>query len=359
MNRLKNIINSIFSKIYQYLWCIDRITIGILLLLISISSFELIPSLQILELRLNSGLLLGTKFQKHIIVVIIFLIGIFILSNLSPENNILLCGIVGLGALFLCILTLIISTKINGSKRWINLIVISLQPSVFLKNTLGIFFPFLLTKLNKKLAFIIICCGIVLLQPDFGMCILLFAIAITEILFMYDKELLKYSHLLVIGVGAVIVFLFFKGNYMITRVAKFFSSQGLYQSNIAIHNIKSTSLFGADNLPIIPDAPTDFIFASIISHYGILIGMFIIVLFVLFFVRNIQQAASLEGNKKIVIYGILAQIAYQSIFHIASNLNFIPPKGVNCPFLSFGRSEALANIFSIGTLLSMTKKKLI
>ena len=50
--------------------------------------------------------------------------------------------------------------------------------------------------------------------------------------------------------------------------------------------------------------------------------------------------------------------AYQSIFHFASNLNVIPPKGVSCPFLSFGGSELLASIFSIGTLLSFTKRKL-
>jgi cell division protein FtsW len=355
MKKIKAILNNFFMEIYGALWCIDRATLGILLLLVSISSFELISSLHITEIRISKNIFL---FKKHMTFIGIFFLGIFVLSNFSVENNIMFCGLVGMGAIFLCVLTLIIGVSINGSKRWINLIFISLQPSVFLKNTLGVFFPFLFKKVKYNILFISFCCLIVLFQPDFGMCLLLFAIAMTELFLMYDKELLEYAYLLLIALGAFGVFIFFKGNYFITRISRFFSPEGLYQSNIALYNIKNTSLFGRDNVPTIPDAPTDFIFASIISHYGIFTGIVIVILFVLFFIRNIQHASGFSDKKRVMIYGILVQIAYQSIFHFASNLNFIPPKGVSCPFLSFGGSELLASIFSIGTLLSATKRKI-
>jgi rod shape determining protein RodA len=122
--------------------------------------------------------------------------------------------------------------------------------------------------------------------------------------------------------------------------------------------MRNTSLFGQNNNIPIPDSHCDFIFASITSHYGILVGVGIIFLFILFFVRNIQQIMHLPFSKRMVVYGILSQIAYQSLFHLASNMSFIPPKGVSCPFLSYGGSEIFANIISIGTLFSITRKKL-
>jgi len=352
---IKGLYREVYKRIYKCLWCVDRVSIGILLLLVSISSFELISSLQVIELRMSKNIFL---FKKHIFFIVVFFLGILLLSNLSPENNILLCALVGFMALFLCILLFFLGNKINGSKRWINLFFITLQPSVFLKNTIGVFFPFLFKQMNHHLIFLTFCCALVLFQPDFGMCLLLFSVSMTEILLMYEEDWKKYSYLVFIVLAVFALFLFFKGDYFIKRVAKFFSNGGLYQSNIALYNIRNTHLFGNNSGPNIPDAHCDFIMASIISHYGIVTGMFIIFLFTLFFVQNIRQASDFKGKKRIVIYGILAQIAYQSIFHFASNLNVIPPKGVSCPFLSFGGSELLASIFSIGTLLSFTKRKL-
>ena len=352
---IERLYKSTYKKIYKCLWCVDRVSIGILLLLVSISSFELISSLQIIELRMSKNIFL---FKKHIFFIGIFFLGILLLSNLSSENNIIICSLVGFVAIILCILVFFLGKKINGSKRWINLFFITLQPSVFLKNTIGVFLPFLFQQMNHHMIFTSFCCGLVLFQPDFGMCLLLFSICMTEILLMYDEDWKKYGYLLLIGLIFFSFFLVFKGDYFIKRISKFFSSGGLYQSNVALYNIRNTHLFGNNSGPPIPDAHCDFIMASIISHYGILTGMFIVILFILFFVRNIQQASDFQGKKRIIIYGILAQIAYQSIFHLASNLNIIPPKGVSCPFLSFGGSELLASIFSMGTLLSLTKRKL-
>ena len=89
-------------------------------------------------------------------------------------------------------------------------------------------------------------------------------------------------------------------------------------------------------------------------------GLFIIILYLIFFISNINYSEKQDSILyKIIIYGILIQIVYQSIFHISSNLNLIPPKGVSLPFISYGGSELLANIFSIGTLLSLTKQKIL
>lgn len=343
------------KKTFECLWLVDRVSLGILLLLIGVSSFELISSLQMIEWRMAKDLFL---FKKHMILIMVFLLGTLFLSQQKFEVNVMIAGLIGGFAIILCIFVLFMGRNVNGSKRWINLLgVFNMQPSVFLKNTIGIFLPFLFTDMNKHLIFVGICSGIVILQPDMGMTLLILSISLTEILLMYDN-LTKYIFFIISGLGIGSVFLLLKGNYILLRVNKFFSGSGLYQSNVAITNMRNTSLFGQNNHIPIPDSHCDFIFASITSHYGILVGIGIIFLFILLFVRNIQQTSNLPFHKRIVVYGILSQISYQTIFHLASNLSFIPPKGVSCPFLSSGGSEILASIISMGTLFSITRKKL-
>lgn len=346
----------VIPKIYKCLLSIDRVSLGILLLLMSIAAFDLINSLHIIEIRLGISKMI--LFKKHLRFMGIFLFSILALSNLSPKKNMIISSIVGFAAILLCVVIIFIGVKINGSKRWINLGFICLQPSVFIKNTIGIFLSFACKNLKEKLILLGFCCLIVLFQPDFGMCLLIFAIGITEIFLLYDKEFKKYSYIILLIIGILSIFLFFKGSYFIYRVSKFFSNQGLYQSNIALSNMKNTNFFGGYEGSIIPDGHTDFIFASIVTNFGIFTGLIIIILYMLFFILNIQNGEKLPIKSKIILYGILSQIAYQSIFHITSNLNFIPPKGVSCPFISYGGSELLASIFSIGTLLSLTKKEL-
>lgn len=344
----------IFSKIYKCLLSIDRVSLGILLLLMGISAFDLINSLNIIEIRLGIKMIL---FKKHLIFMGIFLFGILGLSTLELKTNLIIGSSVSIISIILCIITIFFGVKLNGAKRWLNLGLL-LQPSVFLKNTIGIFLPFICKNLREKLIALGLCCLIVLFQPDFGMCLLLFLIGITEIFLMYDEHFKKYSYLILLILGILSIFLFFKGNYFICRVSKFFSSKGLYQSNIALYNIQNANFLMGNNGFKIPDGHTDFIFASIITHFGLFMGLLIIILYVLFFILNIQNGEKLPFKHRIILYGILSQIAYQSIFHISSNLNLIPPKGVSCPFLSYGGSELLASIFSIGTLLCITKKEL-
>jgi cell division protein FtsW len=346
----------IFSKVYKCLLSIDRVSLGILLLLISIAAFDLINSLHIIEIRL--GIQKMVLFKKHLFFMGIFLFGILFLSTLTPKQNMIIASIVGVVAIILCILIIFIGTKLNGAKRWINLGFISLQPSVFIKNTIGIFLSFICKNLKEKLIVLGFACLIVLFQPDFGMCLLILATGMTEIFLMYDEEFKKYSYLILVIIGVLSIFLFFKGNYFICRVSKFFSNKGLYQSNIALYNMQNAKFFSSYDGPIIPDGHTDFIFASIVTNFGLFAGLIIIILYMLFFILNIQNGEKLPFKSKIILYCIISQIAYQSIFHITSNLNFIPPKGVSCPFISYGGSELLANIFSIGTLFSLTKKEL-
>jgi cell division protein FtsW len=356
MNYLSFFKKYIHYPLYRCLFSIDRITFGIILLLLSISAFDLMTSLHLIELRL--GITKMILFKKHLIFMALFISGSLFLSQRTPKTNIKVAIVVGIIGIFLCILILIIGKKTNGAKRWMNLFFFSLQPSVFIKNTIGIFLFFLGKNLREQIVILLISSLIVLFQPDFGMFLLILSIGFTQLLFIYNEELKEYSYIVFIIFGVLGVFLIFKGNYFLLRFKRFFSNEGLYQSNIAMYNIKNSLFFNkSSKVVLIPDSQSDFIFTSIISNNGIIMGVVIIILFITLFLLNIQHIRKVEDKYKIIIYGIISQIAYQSIFHMMSNLSFIPPKGVNCPFLSFGGSELLASIFSIGTLLSITKKR--
>ena len=56
------------------------------------------------------------------------------------------------------------------------------------------------------------------------------------------------------------------------------------------------------------------------------------------------------------VSGLAFQFGFQSLIHMASNIDLIPTKGMTLPFLSYGGSSILASAITAGILLSLTRK---
>ncbi len=115
---------------------------------------------------------------------IVFFMAYFMHINIIKDKRVQQISIFGM--LIILLLTLIIGTKVNGARSWINLSIMSLQPSEFLKIVTIIYLAYIYDRkkrLNEMsldllapLILIGICSGLVLLQPDLGSTMLIMMI---------------------------------------------------------------------------------------------------------------------------------------------------------------------------------------
>ena len=108
----------------------------------------------------------------------------------------------------------------------------------------------------------------------------------------------------------------------------------------------------------LPDAHTDFIFAVVAEEFGWISCLFIIFIFI-FLIFKIFQRIKEEKNifTILVVSGLVLQFGMQIFVNIASTIGLIPTTGTTLPFISYGGSSMFSISFSIGTILSLTRRK--
>ncbi len=108
---------------------------------------------------------------------------------------------------------------------------------------------------------------------------------------------------------------------------------------------------------IIPDSHTDFVFSVAAEEYGIILCLLIMMLFGFIVMRSLYIAMNTRDSFiRLGITGMAMMIGFQSAINMAVNLHLIPPKGMTLPFISYGGSSMVAIAFSMGILLSLTRR---
>ena len=283
------------------------------------------------------------------------------------------------GAIFLYILTLAIGYEVNGSKNWIAVGSISIQPSEFIK----IIFCFVLasffsrkqenTTIINKLAgikrddiiltaFVYICIGFFIIQREWGTAVLFFLVYFS-MLFLYDAPLLLVAaNALVAAAGAY-------GGYLFTSHIKIRVGTWLdpwadatnrgYQIIQSLMAICSGGYFGAGigngNPYLIPEVHSDFIFSAICEEMGIFMGIAIIMLYFIFSYRGFKTAIN-AGNSfdKALSLALVTSFAFQTFVIVGGVIKLIPLTGITLPFVSYGGSSMVSSFIMLGILTAVS-----
>lgn len=288
-----------------------------------------------------------------------------------------LAPILFVGGAVLLILVLIpgIGKEVNGSRRWLSLFVINLQPSEFMK-LFAVLYAADYTV--RKAAFmdsfrrgflpmliVMFFIGALLLQePDFGAFAVITAIAM-GILFLGGvnlKQFLGLIGLLFAGFLALI----WSSPYRMQRVIGFMDpwadpfGKGYQLSHalIAFGRGEWTGVgLGAsvEKLFYLPEAHTDFLLAVIAEELGFLGVLALVVLFVWLVYRAFsvgRQANILERPfSALAAQGVGIWLGVQALINMGVNMGVLPTKGLTLPLLSFGGSGIVANCLAIAILL--------
>jgi len=263
----------------------------------------------------------------------------------------------------------------QGSRRWVNLFIINLQPSELMKIGIILFLSNYYHKISESdvnrvryllypLLVILFPFILVLSQPDLGtaILILLSGIVVTWLAGVKWKIFAYLSAATVILAPIAISFL---KPYQKNRILTFLNPDAdplgagyqIIQSKIAIG---SGGLFGKGflngsqaYLNFLPEKHTDFIFTLYAEEFGFVGALLIIFLYSLITYRIIKI-----GNETRSIFGKLYCFGFANAFFIyvavnmAMVLGLLPIVGAPLPILSYGGSSMLAIMLGLGIVMS-------
>ena len=109
----------------------------------------------------------------------------------------------------------------------------------------------------------------------------------------------------------------------------------------------------------VPLAHSDFIFAVVLEEMGAVIGLPVLILFVVVFLRLLRLAAILppaQNFERLVLVGIAIHLFTQVFVMVGGTLNLLPLTGVTIPFMSQGGVALFVNLGEIGIALGLAAR---
>lgn len=111
-------------------------------------------------------------------------------------------------------------------------------------------------------------------------------------------------------------------------------------------------------LQYIPEQWTDFIYCVIGEEFGFIGSIFVLVLFLYLFLRIIKTASSTKDEfLSLTIVGILSVYMIHFLINIGMVVGILPVIGIPLPFVSYGGSSLLVNMFMLGIIANVFKNR--
>ncbi|MDY3740840.1 MAG: FtsW/RodA/SpoVE family cell cycle protein [Selenomonadaceae bacterium] len=295
--------------------------------------------------------------------------------------------ILGVVTLFVLCLSLLFGTEIGGSKNWLILGPIQVQPSEFGKILLVLFLSSylsdhrqMLTEVKKRFLFLdlpplrfiapLLCIwGIAILmfviQRDLGSALLFFCMAVGMTYMATGSKSYVFIALCFFGVGAFLSYALFSHVQVRFNI---WLDPWADPTGQAYQVVQSLFAFGAGGVwgtgfahgqpLLIPEVHTDFIFSAIGEEMGFLGCSAIMLGYMLFFYRGVKIALNCRKDLYMLsAAGFAVAFFLQAFIIIAGVTKFLPLTGITLPFISYGGSSMVSGFIMVGLLLALSNKE--
>jgi cell division protein FtsW len=280
-------------------------------------------------------------------------------------------------ALAMLVLVLLVGVEVNGSKRWLGISDLGIQPSEFAKLAIILFAADLLARradridrtditLRPLMVVLAAMAGLIMLQPNLGTTLIVSSIVMI-MLFVAGTPLRSLGSLVALGATgalALAVAAPYRRSRMLAFLDPWKDPQNLgFQTIQSQVGVASGGIFGVGlgasraKWGFLPFAHTDFIFAIIAEELGLVGALLVLGLFLGFAVLGVStalRAPDLFGT--LIAGGVTAWITVQAFVNIGAVLGVLPITGVPLPFVSFGGSSMVATMFATGLLLNVARQ---
>lgn len=277
---------------------------------------------------------------------------------------------IGIGALCLFVVNLLLGTTQFGSKNWIRIGPLSIQPSEFIKIAFVFVGTSTLDRLQTKknitefLVFTGACIGFLFLMRDLGTALIFFA---TFLIIAFMRSGSVRTIILIVAAAALGVFLILT---FMPYVADRFSAwghvwedpydSGIQQTRVMTY-MASGGLFGIGLgrgcLKYIFAADSDLVFGLLCEEQGVLLGVVVlgaIALFTLYARSDVTRSRSTFFS--IGAVAVAGLLLFQTSLNVFGVTDILPLTGVTLPFLSAGGSS-MASVWGLLAFLKASDER--
>jgi len=316
---------------------------------------------------------------SHVYRFLVFLVMAIVMSRI-PREWYRELAYPAYGAIcVLLVLVELIGGMGGGSQRWLNLGFMTLQPSELMKPgiilVLARFYETLPAPMTASWRGLVpaglligLPAGLVILQPDLGTAL---AICFGGVVIMFLAGL-PLIWFIAAGAAAVVLapvaFFAFLPDYQRKRVLTFLDPENdplgtgyhITQSKIAIG---SGGLFGKgfgngsqSHLDYLPEAHTDFVFATMAEEWGMLGGLFVLLVFAIVLNWGIRVALRTPDRfSSLLAAGMTATIFFYVAINLMMVMGLAPVVGIPLPFMSHGGSSMMTNMICLGAIMAVNR----
>ena len=357
------------GPVARWWWTIDLYFLGAFLTLMGLGvilSFAASPAV-----AERIGLDSFHFVERQIMFMAPALVCMIAVSFMDPKQVRRFAVFMLVGAVLMMVAVLFIGVEVKGSRRWLSIAGLTVQPSEFMKPAFVIVSAWLFSEHARRPdipgnLFAIILFGLaaalLVAQPDLGQTILLSA-TWGAMFFLAGMPWLWIVLLGGIAIGGgYAAYSFFP--HVALRIDKFLTGEGdTFQVDTGLEAITTGGWLGRGPgegtvKRILPDSHTDFIFSVAAEEFGIIACMVIALIFALIVLRGLRFALRERDDfSKLAVAGLVCQFGFQSVINMAVNLQLMPAKGMTLPFISYGGSSLVATAIGTGFVLALTRTK--
>ena len=263
-----------------------------------------------------------------------------------------------------------------GARRWVNLFVISFQPSEIAKFALVIFAAVHLSKNYDKvkklkgllpvLAVGAIFALLIILEPN--MSITMCVVFILVLMLFVGGISFKHFAMLAVPVALLVPLLIIVEPYRLLRLMAFVdpwaSPQGEgFQLIQSLYSLGGGGWFGVglfasrQKYLFLPFSESDFIFSIIGEELGFIGAGVVLLIFLVLIILLIKIGLNAKDRLGTLLsVGIAGVIGIQTLLNIAVVTGSIPPTGLPLPFISAGSTSVLVFMSAVGIALNVHRR---
>jgi cell division protein FtsW len=320
-----------------------------------------------------------TYTTRHLTYLAVSVVAALIASRMSAEFLQRNAQRLTLGLIIILALLLMpgIGSRINGAQRWFRVGMFSVQPSEFGRLILPLFAATTLTRMQQTTGFrihnvprtllpLVFVLPLVAAEPDLGATVFL-ATGFVLTLFLGGWPI-RYFLISAIPAIPLVTSLMILKPYQLQRITGFLAawqdlSQAPWQVRQSLLSLGSGGLSGTgigggwQKLSYLPEANTDFVFAVVGEELGLSGTLTVCFVWLAVYLTGQASLRHLPRNSFQWIFGtsLLLQLVLQAMANIAVVTALVPPKGVPHPFISYGGTNLLVSLISVGLIAAMSQ----